>query len=341
MTGSKLYIADVSYLKDPGCFAETLAKLPAFRRERVLSYKNEQDRRRCAGVWRLLEYALREQTGQCPDASEYAVTEYGKPYLKLGTDVAEYGKPNLQQGADDSGPGAADAAGTKGEKEQPTVWWPCFSLAHSGDLAVVILSDTATGVDVEQIRTERPAVAKRFFHPAEAERLRVGRETSESGADERKEALPENVTECAVRDSADADRADTDSVEADRAVTDCAEADRAVTDCAEVDRAVRDSADADRLFTEIWTQKEAWLKAVGSGLHRAMDSFNIYDPETLEGFRLESYNIVPGYILSAAYQGEKPEPVIVDGRQLLHLTLERIQRERELSQKGESHEEKN
>lgn len=42
-----------------------------------------------------------------------------------------------------------------------------FSLSHSGKYAVVAVSDCFVGVDIERIRTERLAVAKRFFHEKE------------------------------------------------------------------------------------------------------------------------------------------------------------------------------
>lgn len=42
-----------------------------------------------------------------------------------------------------------------------------FNISHSGDFVVCAFSDTEVGVDIEKVGEERPAVAKRFFHPEE------------------------------------------------------------------------------------------------------------------------------------------------------------------------------
>lgn len=90
---------------------------------------------------------------------------------------------------------------------------PPFSLSHSGELALIAISDNApVGVDIEQIKTDRPVerIAQRYLSPYEREALQ-----SLSG-----EELVEAFHWC-------------------------------------------------------WTAKEAYLKALGVGLRRPLDSFDI------------------------------------------------------------------
>ncbi len=40
----------------------------------------------------------------------------------------------------------------------------CFNISHTKEWVAVAVGDTALGVDIEMLRTYKPAVAKRFFH---------------------------------------------------------------------------------------------------------------------------------------------------------------------------------
>lgn len=42
-----------------------------------------------------------------------------------------------------------------------------FSLSHSGEWAVLAISDAPVGVDIERCSAPKPAVVRRFFHPQE------------------------------------------------------------------------------------------------------------------------------------------------------------------------------
>ena len=47
--------------------------------------------------------------------------------------------------------------------------------------------------------------------------------------------------------------------------------------CLDEQEYVRSSTDPDEAFTEVWTKKESYLKALGLGLRKAMDSFSVLD----------------------------------------------------------------
>ena len=119
---------DVAELTDPVRFSEALTALPwQARREKVLRYRLDQDRRLCLGAGLLAAYALR-QAG----ASDLTLSllENGKPVLLHHPDIH-------------------------------------FNLSHSGRLAVCAVSDTPVGVDVEPIGASRKEIETVCFHPQE------------------------------------------------------------------------------------------------------------------------------------------------------------------------------
>ena len=119
---------DVAELADPVRFARGMDALPwEERRQRVLRYRFEKDRRLCLGAGLLAAYALRRA---------------GAADLRLS--CSEYGKPMLASSPD-----------------------ICFNLSHSGTLAVCAVSDRPVGVDVEALAAFSPEVASACFRPDE------------------------------------------------------------------------------------------------------------------------------------------------------------------------------
>lgn len=109
------------------------AYISAERYERAMKCKFEADRKRslCAGY--LLSHALKENY---PAVTTPALTAYAEPN----------GKPYLP--------------------EHPEIH---FNLSHSGDYVVCVLDDKMVGIDIEECKTFREGIAKRFFTTEEYE----------------------------------------------------------------------------------------------------------------------------------------------------------------------------
>ncbi len=124
------YYFDVSALSTQERFAQGMASLPwEERRQKILRYHFDRDRRLSLGAGLLLAYALREAGAE--DLS-LAYSEHGKPYL--------LSYPDLH-----------------------------FNLSHSGTLALCAVSDRPVGADVERPGRADQAVARRCFLPQELE----------------------------------------------------------------------------------------------------------------------------------------------------------------------------
>lgn len=134
----KIYYMNVNCLKDESVFEEKLNTLSRYRQDKILSYRFEADRRLGLGAGILLDKALREQGYQEAELlCEY--NEQGKPFYKELPDFH-------------------------------------FNLSHSGDYAVIALSDKPVGVDIEKrgkLDEKKIRLAKKFFHPAEFELLKA------------------------------------------------------------------------------------------------------------------------------------------------------------------------
>ena len=125
---------DVQPLSDPELFSRGLSVLPwEERREQVMRFRFDKDRRLCLGAGLLLAYALRKA----------GVSDLSLRRLPNGKPVP----------ADD-----------------PAIH---FNLSHSGSLAVCALSGHPVGVDVEPIQNVVPEVAAMCFQPAELEWMKA------------------------------------------------------------------------------------------------------------------------------------------------------------------------
>ena len=124
------WYCDVRPLSDPALFSRGMSLLPwEERREQVMRFRFDKDRRLCLGAGLLLAYALR-QAG----AKDLSLRRFsnGKPVLA--------NDPNIH-----------------------------FNLSHSGTLAVCAVSDHPVGVDVEEKQNAAPGVMDMCFQPIERE----------------------------------------------------------------------------------------------------------------------------------------------------------------------------
>ena len=138
---NKIYIMNVSFLKDDKLFARALEQADIERRKKVLSYKQNGDKVRSIAADLLLRFAYKEHDSE-RDMPEIVYNNHGKPYFK-GENV------------------------------------PYFNLSHSHDYVVCALSDRENGIDIEKIRPGRLRLANRFFHEEEQRYLadlQVGQE---------------------------------------------------------------------------------------------------------------------------------------------------------------------
>lgn len=139
---TRLYIASSDPIMDAARFERLAAAIPEARREKLAAFRHEGARCLSLAASLLLVRALQDEG---LEAGEIAVNEYGKPCLPQLLDFH-------------------------------------FSLSHSGNMALCAVSDEEVGCDIELPRGYDPAIARRFFHPAEQEWLFSHPEVEQSSA---------------------------------------------------------------------------------------------------------------------------------------------------------------
>ena len=126
---TRIYIADISVLKEPSVFEKLLKTVPEYRQKKAMSFKFAKGKMQSLGVGLLLRKAC-EDAGFAGADEHIAYGENEKPYL------AEC--PEIQ-----------------------------FNLSHSGERVMCVISPFEVGCDVEIIKGDRGRLAERFFKPEE------------------------------------------------------------------------------------------------------------------------------------------------------------------------------
>ena len=67
------------------------------------------------------------------------------------------------------------------------------------------------------------------------------------------------------------------------------------------------SLDWDRAFTRLWTRKESYLKQLGTGLAREMDSFSVLPGEPMENGAVFTEAEISGHLICVCTAGQKAE----------------------------------
>ena len=127
---TRIYIADISVLKDSSAFENLLKRVPDYRQKKAMSFKFPKGKMQSLGVGLLLHLACVEAGFEGAD-EHVAYGENGKPYLVDFPDVH-------------------------------------FNLSHSGERVMCVLSPFDVGCDVEIIKGDRGRLAERFFKPEES-----------------------------------------------------------------------------------------------------------------------------------------------------------------------------
>lgn len=143
----EIYIADVRMLGKQQKFLENCELFSEERRGQIKRLRNFDDKLRSMGAELLLEYALQKR-GYTLEADIWNKKQvhvvrgdYGKPYF---ADLKEL----------------------------------YFNLSHSGIYAAAVFAEGEVGIDIERIRSVRPALVHRFFTEKEAgclEKIRLER----------------------------------------------------------------------------------------------------------------------------------------------------------------------
>lgn len=150
-----VYIADLTGLED--LYDEKLNMLHKSRADKLASYKMAEDKVRGLGAGLLLERGLedyletahaeilsKDDSGQLQSVTPITLPKDNEGRFIIEYDYGPQGKPYL--------------------KEYPDVY---FSLSHSGKLAVLAVSDSEVGIDVQEHRGYNEKISKRFFHEEE------------------------------------------------------------------------------------------------------------------------------------------------------------------------------
>lgn len=126
---TRIYIADISVLKDSSVFEKLLRTVPEYRQKKAMSFKFAKGKMQSLGVGLLLRKAC-EDAGFAGADEHIAYGENEKPYL-ADCDVQ-------------------------------------FNLSHSGERVMCVISPFEVGCDVEIIKGNRGRLAERFFLPEES-----------------------------------------------------------------------------------------------------------------------------------------------------------------------------
>ena len=130
LESTRIYIADISILKDASVFESFLKKIPEYRQKKAMSFKFDKGKMQSLGVGLLLQLACKEAGLDGAD-EHIAYGENGKPFLVDFPDVQ-------------------------------------FNLSHSGERVMAVISPFEVGCDVEIIKGDRGRLAERFFKPEES-----------------------------------------------------------------------------------------------------------------------------------------------------------------------------
>ena len=154
---NRLILFDTSVLKDEEVFLKFYEKMPKERKKKIDTLKPEGSKRLCLGAGILLDMAVRDYLSEnskdvyqpdntqlpSPFDHEILTSPQGKPYIK---DMEDF----------------------------------FFNLSHSGDMAVIAVSDREVGVDIQKLKHFNDSLVDHVFNK---EDLKLAAELAEELAD--------------------------------------------------------------------------------------------------------------------------------------------------------------
>ncbi len=146
MDSNRLYLLNADSLIDKNSFDRWYPKLPLERRKRIDAIKVDSAKRLCLGAGILLHTAM----------ADLGMTDY-----RIGT--GEHGKPYLIWADGDSSAKNASKADATNMKNI------FFNISHSGSMAVLALSGSEVGVDIEEVRHFKDNLVNYTFNEDEIE----------------------------------------------------------------------------------------------------------------------------------------------------------------------------
>ena len=180
---------------------QLLLALQPKRREQLLSFRFEADKKRCAAAGLLLWEHLYHHH---PERFTVSYNAAGKPSVSYRTDFS-FDVPD----SDASDSNASTSSSSISESSISALPIPFFNLSHSNDFVMLAISNTPVGCDIE--RLHKAILSHHVFHPQELSRLR---------------SLPEGDAR-------------------------------------------------NHEFLRLWTAKEAFLKAIGTGIDENASSYDL------------------------------------------------------------------
>ncbi len=121
---NKVYIANITPLLKTDVYNYYYDTIGKYRQQKADKLKKHEDKALSVGVGALLRFAIEDCTPFCFDELIFKTEDNGKPFVE----------------------------------NNPFY----FSLSHSGDYAVCVISDTPVGIDIEKEKPFSPKMQKRF-----------------------------------------------------------------------------------------------------------------------------------------------------------------------------------
>ncbi len=146
MDSNRLYLINTDSLSDKRTFDKWYPLMPAERRKKIDAFKVDSAKRLCLGAGILLHTAMADL-----GMADYRVGAgaHGKPYL-------------IESDGNSSAPKAQKTDNT----DMKNIF---FNISHSGSMAVLALSGSEVGVDIEEVRHFKGNLVNYAFNDEETE----------------------------------------------------------------------------------------------------------------------------------------------------------------------------